>query len=91
MAAATRAPSPPGAPSPRSCSAWRCELKRLLEARGVHVIMTRDDDTFLSLPQRSTFATTDRNLFVSLHANAADNRSANGIETWVFGQPLDPA
>ena len=66
------------------------ELRRLLEARGVHVIMTRDDDTYLSLPQRSTFATTDRNLFVSLHANAADNRSANGIETWVFGQPLDP-
>lgn len=66
------------------------ELKRILEARGVHVIMTRDDDTFLSLPQRSTFATTDRNLFVSLHANAADNRRAQGIETWVFGQPLDP-
>ena len=66
------------------------ELKALLEARGVHVILTRDDDTYLSLPQRSTFATTDRNLFVSLHANAADNRRANGIETWVFGQPLDP-
>jgi len=66
------------------------ELRRILEARGVHVIMTRDDNTYLSLPQRSTFATTDRNLFVSLHANAAENRSAAGIETWVFGQPLDP-
>ncbi len=66
-------------------------LRALLEARGVHVIVTRDDDTFLSLPQRSTFATTDRNLFVSLHANAADNRRANGIETWVFGRPLDPS
>ncbi len=66
-------------------------LKALLEARGVHVILTRDGDTFLSLPQRSTFATTDRNLFVSLHANAADNRRAHGIETWVFGRPLDPA
>lgn len=66
-------------------------LKALLEARGVHVILTRDDDTFLSLPQRTTYATTDRNLFVSLHANAADNHRAQGIETWVFGQPLDPA
>ncbi len=65
-------------------------LKALLEARGVNVILTRDDDTFLSLPQRSTFATTERNLFVSVHANAASNRGANGIETWVFGQPLDP-
>jgi N-acetylmuramoyl-L-alanine amidase len=26
-----------------------------------------------------------------LHANAADNRRAEGIETWVFGQPLNPA
>lgn len=67
------------------------QLKALLEARGVQVIVTRDDDTFLSLPQRSTFATTDRNLFVSLHANAAENSNANGIETWVFGQPLDPS
>jgi N-acetylmuramoyl-L-alanine amidase len=67
------------------------KLRALLEARGVHVIVTRDDDTFLTLSQRSTYATTDRNLFVSLHANAADNRRAEGIETWVFGQPLNPA
>jgi N-acetylmuramoyl-L-alanine amidase len=65
-------------------------LKQLLEARGVEVIMTRQDDTFLSLQQRSGFATTDRNIFVSIHANGADNRAAAGIETWVFGQPLDP-
>ncbi|TVR86287.1 MAG: hypothetical protein EA416_15640, partial [Trueperaceae bacterium] len=89
-----------GGRDPGAVAAWGTEaeivlavslkLKALLEAQGVHVIMTRDDDTYLSLPQRSTYATTDRNLFVSLHANAADNRSANGIETWVFGQPLDP-
>jgi N-acetylmuramoyl-L-alanine amidase len=89
-----------GGRDPGAVAAWGTEaeivlavtlkLKALLEAQGVHVILTRDNDTYLSLPQRSTFATTDRNLFVSLHANAADNRSANGIETWVFGQPLDP-
>ena len=37
---------------------------------------------------RSNFATPDRNMFISIHANAAHNSSANGIETWVFGQPL---
>jgi N-acetylmuramoyl-L-alanine amidase len=66
-------------------------LKHLLEAQGVHVIMTRDGDSFLSLPQRSTFATTDRNIFVSIHANGADSSAAEGIETWVFGRPLDPS
>jgi N-acetylmuramoyl-L-alanine amidase len=65
-------------------------LKQLLEAQGVEVIMTRSNDTFLSLQQRSGFATTDRNIFVSIHANGAENRNAHGIETWVFGQPLDP-
>ncbi len=61
-----------------------------LEAEGVHVIMTRDDDTFLSLQERSTFATTDRNIFVSIHANGAYSSAAHGIETFVFGRPLDP-
>lgn len=65
-------------------------VKARLEAAGVHVIVTRDDDTFLSLQERSTFATTDRNIFVSIHANGSDNRSAHGIETFVFGRPLDP-
>jgi len=62
-----------------------------LRAAGIEVILTRDDDTFLTLQERSTFATTERNVFVSIHANAAPNRSASGIETWVFGQPLDPS
>lgn len=66
-------------------------VKARLEAAGVHVIMTRDDDSFLSLQERSTFATTDRNIFVSIHANGSDNRSAHGIETFVFGRPLDPS
>lgn len=66
-------------------------VKARLEAAGVHVITTRDDDSFLSLQARSTFATTDRNIFVSIHANGADNAGAHGIETFVFGRPLDPS
>lgn len=65
-------------------------LRQLLEAEGIEVILTRDHDTFLTLQERSTFATSERNIFVSIHANAASNTGAHGIETWVFGRPLDP-
>ncbi len=67
------------------------KLKQLLEAEGVDVILTRGDDTFLTLQQRSLFATPERNVFVSIHANSAANASASGIETWVFGEPLNPS
>lgn len=62
-----------------------------LEQAGMRVIVTRDGDYFLTLRERSEFATSDRNVFVSIHANAAENTSAHGIETWVFGEPLDPS
>lgn len=67
------------------------KLKQLLERQGVTVVLTRDDDTFLTLQERSLFSTTERNLFISIHANAASNSSASGIETWVFGEPLNPS
>ena len=71
-------------------------LKALLEARGVEVILTREGSSALGthnqddLMTRASYATPDRNLFVSIHANAHDNPSANGIETLVFGRPLNP-
>lgn len=67
------------------------KLKQRLEQAGLEVILTRDTDTFLTLQQRSGFATPERNIFVSIHANSAPSGSANGIETWVFGEPLDPS
>ena len=66
-------------------------LKQRLEAEGLEVILTRDHDTFLELRERSAFATTERNIFVSIHANSAPSNKAEGIETWVFGEPLDPS
>ncbi len=66
-------------------------LKQRLESEGLEVILTRDHDTFLTLQQRSEFATTERNIFVSIHANSAPSDKAEGIETWVFGEPLDPS
>ncbi len=67
------------------------QLKQLLEDEGIGVVLTRDRDTFHTLEERSTFAAPHRNLFVSIHANAAPNPAASGVETWVFGQPLDPS
>ena len=65
-------------------------LRDKLEARGINVEMTRDDDTFVSLEDRAAFAVPSKdNLFVSLHANATGRGDAEGIETWVFGEPQD--
>ncbi len=67
-------------------------LKEALEARGIRVEMTRDDDTFVELEDRAKFAVpSEHNLFVSLHANATETAGAEGIETWVFGEPQDAA
>lgn len=65
-------------------------LRDALEARGIRVEMTRDDDTYVELEDRAKFAVpSEHNLFVSLHANATETAGAEGIETWVFGEPQD--
>ncbi len=54
-----------------------------LEERGFEVIMTRDKDVFIPLEQRAFIANSrDADLFVSIHVNAARNRSARGLETF---------
>ncbi|HEX7021283.1 MAG TPA: N-acetylmuramoyl-L-alanine amidase, partial [Trueperaceae bacterium] len=71
------------------------KVKALLESRGYKVVMTRTTDTQLSLNydedlvSRANFATAERNLFVSIHANTAANPAGHGIETYVFGKPLN--
>ncbi len=51
------------------------------------VVMTRKDDTFIPLKERSEIAN-NRNaeLFISIHANAAKRKSAHGIETYFLGR-----
>lgn len=52
----------------------------------VEVIYTRDDDSFPTLKQRPQIANTNKaDLFVSIHSNAATNKSAFGTETFVMG------
>ena len=52
-----------------------------LAERDVQVIMTRNDDTFLSLEERTRFANEKKaDYFISLHRNDGDG---NGVETWI--------
>ncbi len=52
----------------------------------VQVIYTRKTDVFLELKERSNIANRNKaDLFISIHCNAASNRSAYGTETFVMG------
>jgi N-acetylmuramoyl-L-alanine amidase len=58
-------------------------LARRLVAAGIHVVLTRRDDRFLSLEQRTNVANDARaDLFLSIHANASTSRMPRGIETY---------
>jgi len=62
----------------------------LLEDAGVDVLFTRKTDTQLTLDYRAKQANAGTiNAFVSIHVNSAPSASAQGIETYVFGRPLD--
>lgn len=61
------------------------ELGMLLEHAGCDVILTRLDDTFLSLSQRAAVSNVaGADAFVSVHVNAATTPKAEGIETFHF-------
>jgi N-acetylmuramoyl-L-alanine amidase len=50
---------------------------------GLDIVMTRSTDIFIPLEERTAIANkVGADLFVSIHANAANNRSAAGIETY---------
>jgi len=58
-------------------------LAERLESRGLRVVLTRDDDTFVPLEQRTSMANDARaDLFVSIHANSAHTAEPRGIETY---------
>ncbi|HEX3044453.1 MAG TPA: N-acetylmuramoyl-L-alanine amidase [Bacillota bacterium] len=64
-------------------------LKDLLEGAGAVVIMTRPDDTFISLYERPYQANyLDADLFISVHTNNHPDRSVKGIEVFYYpGRP----
>lgn len=70
------------------------ELANVLKERGdFDVVMTREEDVFIPLSERSETANSkDADLFVSLHCNAASNKRENGFEVYSVSETAsDPA
>jgi len=58
-------------------------LAARLRERGLRVVLTRDSDRFVPLERRTAIANDARgDLFVSIHANAAEDHGARGVETY---------
>lgn len=57
--------------------------KKLKDELGIDAVMTRSTDVFIELQERTAIANqVGADLFISIHANAALNRRASGIETY---------
>ncbi|MEW6443611.1 MAG: N-acetylmuramoyl-L-alanine amidase [bacterium] len=66
--------------------------KILADEQEARVQLTRDTDRFLSLEERTSIANArGADLFVSIHANAAPNPRAQGIETYYLDNTTDRA
>ena len=60
--------------------------KKIIKNMDVAVIMTRDEDIFLRLGERTKIANDNAgSLFISIHTNAAEDRRASGFETFLIG------
>lgn len=58
-------------------------LSILLNAEGVHTLLTRATDKFVPLSERVNIANrSGAELFISVHSNAARSRSLNGLEVY---------
>ncbi|WP_303849802.1 N-acetylmuramoyl-L-alanine amidase [Seleniivibrio woodruffii] len=56
----------------------------------IDVYMTRNTDVFIPLEERTAFANRKKaDLFVSVHINAAPNKTARGVETYVLNVTND--
>jgi N-acetylmuramoyl-L-alanine amidase len=66
------------------------KLKAELTRAGLEVVMTRDDDTFVKLEDRTRFANRNKgDLFISIHCNSAPSRSLRGVETYTLNTSAD--
>jgi N-acetylmuramoyl-L-alanine amidase len=67
-------------------------LRALLEKQpGVEVTLTRDEDVFVPLEERTAIANREgADLFLSIHANASRNSNAYGIETYFLNFASNP-
>jgi N-acetylmuramoyl-L-alanine amidase len=66
-------------------------LASVLGADAFEPILTRHDDTSVSLRERAAIANRERaDLFVSIHVNWLPDRTARGVETYYLGATDDP-
>ena len=62
-------------------------IKNNLEQAFEKVITTREDDKYYSLDYRSSKANKENcDYFVSIHMNSSTNKSAKGVEVWVYDE-----
>ncbi len=65
--------------------------KLIVQKMGCQVIMTRHNDTFIPLEERTAIANEyGADLFISIHANSSHDPSARGIETYYLNFTSDP-
>jgi N-acetylmuramoyl-L-alanine amidase len=65
---------------------------KLKREMGMDVVLTRKDDTFIPLEDRTAMANAEEaDLFISLHMNASPNGDARGIETYYLDKTTDEA
>ena len=63
--------------------------KRLTE-EGFAVFLTREDDVYMPLNERTAFANTKKaDLFISIHVNANEAKSTDGVETYFLNLTTD--
>ncbi len=64
--------------------------RRIRQQLGCEVILTRSDDRFIDLEERTAIANTkNADLFISIHTNAVKNPDAFGIETYFLNLATD--
>ncbi len=64
--------------------------KKIRKELGCQVFLTRNDDRYLTLEERTAIANTkNSDLFISIHTNSHRNHSAYGIETYFLNLATD--
>lgn len=67
------------------------KLKKLLEADGLEVVMTRGTDRYLTLKDRAAIANSNGgDLFVAIHVNSIPVAAERGVETYCAGEAESP-
>ena len=60
-------------------------VEKMLKAQGYGVLMTRSDDSYVSLQDRVAFSEAySPDIFVSIHVNSSTSETPNGIETHYY-------